>query len=315
MGVYNKKFKCSKCHFRSNRPTSVSKHFKIAHWQVTFNDAQCIQVLDEEEATRTLAAYERNYANKSLATHETNHVGKSLVCKPYKCRMCEFRTAQKASVYFHMKQVHNLEIDEARTQVEVLPFDEAEKSVEEYNNKFAQNRFTFLQEIGTPKLIASDGAITSEDQPHQHLLQTDNKSQTEDENENKKFICVKCHFRSNWQRNVLNHFKRTHRQVSFNPAQCVQSLDEEEAARTLAAYEKNQRWKSIPCKPFKCGKCEYRAALKSNAYSHMRRIHHVEFYEVKRLVKVLSLDEARKTVKEYNLKFGKKSGRYRSYNL
>jgi hypothetical protein len=92
-------------------------------------------------------------------------------------------------------------------------------------------------------------------------------------------------------------------------------LDEEEATRSLAAYKKNQPWKSIPCKPFKCGKCEYRAAQKSNVYAHMRRIHQVEFYEVKRLVKVLPLDEAEKTVKEYNIKFGEKSGRFRSYNL
>jgi hypothetical protein len=47
----------------------------------------------------------------------------------------------------------------------------------------------------------------------------------------------------------------------------------------------------------------------------MRRIHHVEFHEVKSLVKVLPLNEAKKTVKEYNQKFGQKSGRHRSYNL
>jgi hypothetical protein len=108
-----KKYKCAQCYFRSDWSNNVSKQFIIAHWQVTFNEAQCIQVLDEEEATKTLAAYERNY------------LGNKIVCKPFKCGKCELRTTHKASAYFHMNKIHHIEIHEAKRQVEVLPFDES----------------------------------------------------------------------------------------------------------------------------------------------------------------------------------------------
>jgi hypothetical protein len=193
-----------------------------------------------------------------------------------------------------MQKIHKVDSHEAARLVEVLSLDEAESTVEEYNKKLATNRFRFLQEKGQTKSVANGDAITSDDKPDQPVLQADFNSQTEDKNRNKKFKCGKCFFRSNWQWNVLQHFKAAHRQVPFNPTQCVQVLDEEEATRSLAAYKKNQPWKSIPCKPFNCGKCEYRAAQKSNVYGHMRRVHHVESHEVKRLVKVLPLDEAKK---------------------
>jgi hypothetical protein len=72
----NKNFKCVKCHFRSNRWINLSQHFKKVHWEVPFNRTQCVQVLDEEEATRTLAAYENNYSKNKI------------VCRPFKCGMC-----------------------------------------------------------------------------------------------------------------------------------------------------------------------------------------------------------------------------------
>jgi DNA-directed RNA polymerase subunit H (RpoH/RPB5) len=214
-----------------------------------------------------------------------------------------------------MHKFHNVDSSEAVRLVEVLSLDEAEKTVEEYNKKFGIQRGRFSNEKGKTRSVANGDATALRDQPDEHMLQTHNNSQTEDKKRNKKLKCAKCHFRSNERRCVLRHFKIKHRQYPFNSAQCVQVLDEDEAARTFAAYETNQKSISFACKPFKCGKCEYRAAQKSNAYSHMRRIHQVEFHEVKRLVKVLPLDEAKKTVKEYNIKFGQKSGRHRSYKL
>jgi hypothetical protein len=124
----NKKFKCVKCHFRSNLLGCMTKHFKIVHWQVAFDRKQCIQVLDEAEATRTLAAYEQN------------HAGQSVVCKPFKCVLCEYRTTQRPNVYIHMRRFHQAESHEAERVVEVLPLDEAEKTVGDYNKKFARKR-------------------------------------------------------------------------------------------------------------------------------------------------------------------------------
>jgi hypothetical protein len=122
--IKNKKFKCVQCHFRSNSRTYVFQHFKKAHPQLTFNRVHCIQVLDEEEAMRTLAFYEQNLAG-------TNFVG-----KPYKCRLCEHRASQKPNAYKHIRKVHQVEFHEAKKLVEVLPFDEAIKTVGEYNQKF-----------------------------------------------------------------------------------------------------------------------------------------------------------------------------------
>jgi hypothetical protein len=123
--VSNKIFKCAKCHFRSNRPNRVSEHFTLAHRQDAFDRTQCIQELDEDEDTRILAAYERNNASKNL------------VFKPYKCTLCEFRTRQKANAYVHIRKIHKLDSQEAMRLVEVMPFDEAKKTVGEYNKKFA----------------------------------------------------------------------------------------------------------------------------------------------------------------------------------
>jgi hypothetical protein len=88
-------------------------------------------------------------------------------------------------------------------------------------------------------------------------------------------------------------------------------LDEDEATRTLKDYELDPVADSIFCKPYKCGKCEYRTARKDNAYAHMHKVHKVEFYKTKRLVKVLPLDEAAKTVDDYNKKFVSMDGRFR----
>jgi hypothetical protein len=85
-------------------------------------------------------------------------------------------------------------------------------------------------------------------------------------------------------------------------------LDEDEAMRTLKVYEQNHATDSILCKPYKCGKCEYRTARKDNVYAHMHRVHKVEFHKIKKLVKVLPLDEAEKTVGEFNKKFVRESG-------
>jgi hypothetical protein len=280
--VKNKKFKCAQCFFRANWPSYISRHFKMLHWQVPFNDAHCIQVLDEKEATRTLAAYEKN------------HVGQFITCKPYKCGKCEFRATRRTFVYFHMREIHHVEIAESRRLVEVLPLDEAEKTVKEYNKKFTRHRLRFLQEKENMKSVANDSSTASKDQSDQLILQTDNNSQTADKNGNKKLKCIKCFFRSNSRENVLQHFKITHWQVAFNPTQCVQVLDEKEAARTIAAYEKKHAGKICAFKPYKCGECEYRATYKYNAYYHMQKVHKVNSFEAIRLVEVLSLDEAQK---------------------
>jgi hypothetical protein len=82
-----------------------------------------------------------------------------------------------------------------------------------------------------------------------------------------------------------------------------------EARRTLNAYEQTYGRDLILCKPYKCGKCEYRATKRDNAYRHIRQVHRVEFNEAKRLVKVLPLDEAEKTVGDFNKKFADETGR------
>jgi hypothetical protein len=195
-----------------------------------------------------------------------------------------------------MQKVHKVDFGEAAILMKVLSLNEAERTIEEYNKNFALLGF-FPKEKGNTNSVANGDATASKDQPDQPFLKTNNKNtQTEDKNKTKKFKCVKCHLRSNWQKNVLNHFKIKHRQVPFNPTQCVQVLDEVEAARTFAAYEKKHAVKIHTCKPYKCGQCEYRAAYKYNAYYHMQKVHKVDSYEAKRLVEVLSLDEAQKTV-------------------
>jgi hydrogenase maturation factor len=184
-----------------------------------FNYSQRFQVLDEDEAMRTLAAYERNYASNRIT------------------------------------QVHyQVEFNEAKRIVDALPVDEAKKTAEK--------------------------AI------------------------NRKFKCVECYYRSNYLMCVTRHSRMAHPQVVFSRSQSFQVLDDDEATRTLAAYEKNfVKQKNFACKPYKCGICEHRSLQISNAYTHMRQVHQVEFYEAYRLVEVLPLDEAEKTVGDYNKKF------------
>jgi hypothetical protein len=122
--VRNKKIKCALCHYRCNRPTSVLNHFKVAHPQVMLSRLKRYTVLDEDEAARTLIAYKQN--------HTSIRVG----CKPFKCRLCEYRAAQKFTLYTHIFRIHHLERYEAKRQVEILPLDEAKKTVGEYNKKF-----------------------------------------------------------------------------------------------------------------------------------------------------------------------------------
>jgi hydrogenase maturation factor len=239
--VSNKKFKCAECFFRSNKICYVTQHFQLTHRQAVFNTSQFFQKLDEDEATRTLTAYEQNYASYKM------------LCKWFKCGKCEFRTTHRFNAYNHMCRVHQVEYNEAKRTVDALQLNEAENT--------------------------SEKAI------------------------NRKFKCAECHYRSNWSMCVTRHFRMAHPQVVFNRSQCIQVLDEEEATRTLAAYEQNYGGNNFAYKPFKCGMCEYRSTYISNAHSHMRHVHQVEFYEAKRLVKSLPLDEALKTVGAYNKKF------------
>jgi hypothetical protein len=125
---------------------------------------------------------------------------------------------------------------------------------------------------------------------------------------NKKFKCVECHFRSNLPRCIKTHFKITHPHVKFSQTQCFQVLDEDEATRTLAAYKKNPRGDRYACKPFKCGKCEYRAAHKSTTYRHLTQVHKLDHFKAKRLLEVMPFDDAEKTVGDYNKKFVCDSG-------
>jgi hypothetical protein len=201
-----------------------------------------------------------------------------------------------------MSQVHKVELHEAKGLIKVLPLDEAEKTVEDYNRKFvsksglcrAKLRLENKDETGS----SSSGATTSQIQPSQMAVC------------NKNFKCVKCHFRSSRPGYVSVHFKKAHSEVALTRLECVEVLDENEAERTLATYDQIYRNDSIDCKPFKCGICEFRVAKKSNVYSHMRRVHKIGIHDAKLLVHVLSLDEAEKTVGDYNKKFVCESGRY-----
>jgi hypothetical protein len=164
----------------------------------------------------------------------------------------------------------------------------------------------------TEKCNQSECVAVSQ-QPHSIQLQLQAQSQRRRtaSSGSKKFKCVSCFYRSNLPRYVSVHFQMAHRKVALSHLQHYEVLDEDEAMRTLAAYEKNHSSKIFPCKPFKCGKCQYRAARKSYAYGHMRQVHQLEFIEAKRLLVVLPFDEAEKTVNEYNKKFVYDNGRFR----
>jgi KRAB domain-containing zinc finger protein len=291
--IKNKKFKCVKCHYRANWWWFISKHFKIEHREVKFKLTECVQVLDEDEATRTLVAYERNQASKSMP------------CKPYKCGKCEYRTGNKPDINRHLRQIHRAEFREANMLVKVLPLEEAAMTVNDYNNKFAGqksyscSKLRLKRDEKTESTASNSGAIRSNIQPGQVVVC------------NKKFKCVKCDLRSNWRWYVSMHFRKAHSEVVLSSLKCVEVLDEDEATRTLEAYERNHANDRIVCKPFLCGKCEYRTGRKSHAYRHMCQVHKVEFYEAKKLVKVLSLDEANKTIGEYNKRFASKNGLFR----
>jgi hydrogenase maturation factor len=285
----NKKFKCVKCHFRANWWWCFSKHFKTYHREVMFNNTECIQVLDEDEATRTLEAYEQNRASNRI------------VCKKYKCGKCEYRTGKLSHAYHHVRQVHKVEFHEAKRLVKVLQLNEARKTMGDYN-KFAGQRSKSCSKLRikrdreTESAASNGGATTSQIQPGQMAVC------------NKKFKCVKCDFRSNRPRYVSVHFKNAHSEVALSSFKCVEQLDEDEATRTLEAYERNHVSNSISCKQYKCGKCEFRTGRKPHAYRHMSQVHKVEFNEAKMLIKVLPLDEAATTVDDYNKKFACASG-------
>jgi hydrogenase maturation factor len=280
-GVGNKKFKCVKCRFRSNWSESVNRHFTRAHFHVAFNHQQCLQVLDEDEAARTLPAYEQHLNNKGLE------------CKPFKCGMCEYRATQKPHAFFHMRQVHQVTSHEAQRLVEVLPLDEAKNTVKDYNKKFATETGRCCSKL----LLEREGATKNSKSTASTVNQSIYTKVL-----NKKFKCVICQYRSNWPKSVLKHFKVAHPQVVLSHLKRYTELDEDEATRTLNAYEKIRVGRNFIDKPFQCRLCEYRAAQKTNAYTHIRKVHQVEFCEAKKLLKVLPLDEANKTVGDYNQK-------------
>jgi hypothetical protein len=289
------------------------------------------------------------YRDRRIDVNQQLRRKHNISSKPFKCGMCEYRAAQKSTANRHMRLIHKLGIHRAKRQVKVLSLDEAKHTVEEYNKKFGCDRGRFCAKfevyqntqlskessanVKIEPVDASDAAevsLSSEDEDSQTEPKVENqKSQIKLQNERrhrrtavnnkmiKKLKCVECRFRSNWPRSVERHFKQAHPQVAFNQQQCIQVLDEVEALKTLTAYENEKKIlkpKNIyDCKPFKCGMCEYRSRKKSNAWGHMCRVHQVALCEAKRLVEVLPLHEAKKNVREYNEKFGSKSGRYRSY--
>jgi hypothetical protein len=289
--VSNKKFKCVECHYRSNGPRFVKMHFKLTHRQAVFNRQQCIQVLDEDEATRTLADYEKKYFNKNL------------VSKPFECGICEYRATTKGNAHDHMLQIHQVALNEAKRLVKVLPSDEANKTVDEYNKKIACKTGLYYTKLRLERKDETKSAAKNKQATAQSGQTTVNR----------KFKCVECFFRSNRPMFVKKHFEMTHKQLTFNNQQSIQVLDDDEALQTLADYEIKYLRKEVVCKPYKCGICEYRSSQKSNARNHICRVHRVESHQALTLVKVLSLDEAEQTVGEYNEKFGPKSGSVRSY--
>jgi hypothetical protein len=138
----------------------------------------------------------------------------------------------------------------------------------------------------------------------------------------KQFKCTKCWYRSNWSSNVTSHLRAKHGNTFAN-YKYVQTLDKAEAARTLDAYNRehgntrrvhSNRERSnavehaagdnleeiLQCKPFKCGMCEYRSGRRINTCRHIIKTHKLEHQRAAKLVTVLPMDEARRTVNMYN---------------
>jgi hypothetical protein len=131
--------------------------------------------------------------------------------------------------------------------------------------------------------------------------------QTPAENSIKIFKCAKCYFRSNWFKNIQKHLKIKHGD-SFACDENIHKLDEADAARTLAAYERehpnnaycnDEEQETVQCKPFKCGICEFRSGRKINTVMHIRRCHKLENVSANNLVIKLPKDVARQTIGMY----------------
>jgi hypothetical protein len=294
-----------------------------------FSNSKYVQKLEKAEAARTLVAYDRDHPRtvvyKSTGIKHHHHQQKFLE-KPFKCGMCEFRAAHMSSTNRHMRLIHKVGYHEAKRLVKVLTLDVAKKTLREYSKNFGCSRDPNCTEQTNDdnnnrveyQIIQLDNASSANGKTKPVSSEEEN-AQTEQELvkqrlhrtavNNKKFKCVKCFFRSNRSRDISTHFSKAHRHVALTRLQRVQVLDDDEATRTLAAYEKNHKSRNnFLCKPYKCGLCEYRAAHKSNAKSHVHHFHKLEFLEADRLVEVLPLDEAEKTVEEYNNKFGRGYG-------
>jgi hypothetical protein len=293
IAVGNKKFKCVKCRFRSNWRRYISRHFKTVHRQEALSCLRHYEVLDENEAMRTLADYEQNCESKNLSY------------KRFQCGMCEYRASQKGNAHGHMRTFHQVELIEAQRLVKFLPLDEAKNTVGEYNEKFVSE-----SGIYQPKKKAASLVQLKRNREKRSAARK-GRAATSMAVGNKKFKCVECFFRSNWLWCVSMHFKAVHKEIPFIQLECAEVLDEDEATRTLAAYDQHFTSKIFDCKPFKCGKCDYRAASRYNAVIHIRRVHKTVLHEAERLVELMPLDKAKSTVREYNTKFVCESGRYR----
>jgi hypothetical protein len=150
----------------------------------------------------------------------------------------------------------------------------------------------------------------------------------------KPYKCSMCEYRTGRRANTCKHMGNIHRVEYKQATRLVTELPMDVARQTINMYNEERtrdgRFKrgkritvnqqpdhqnNFSCKPFKCGLCEYRAAQKSNASSHMQRVHQVESHQACSLVKVLSLNNAKKTLNEYNRNFDSKSGRFNSYSI
>jgi hypothetical protein len=117
-----------------------------------------------------------------------------------------------------MRQTHEKGSHEAKKLLVILPLDEAEKTLRDYNKNIVCKRYCWPgshlereEELGLE--VSSNCSTNSTYQNDQRHLQTEKQSQTEVKN--KKFKCVQCIFRSNSPTYVTIHFIRAHQQYNI----------------------------------------------------------------------------------------------------
>jgi hypothetical protein len=269
----SKPFKCGICGFRSAQKSNATTHLRIVHKVDSHEARRLIKVLSLDVAEQTLEKYKKKFV------HKTNKkINKNLTDMAV--------NDNNNKVNHQITQLDNA----SSANCKIEPVDAIDANEGNLSSK-KQDSQTEL-EIGKQQSCRRQPQLKINFQHRRPAV------------ENKKFKCVECFFRSNWSKAVLGHFSTAHPHLALTRLQQVQVLEKDEATRTLADYETDNRSNKISCRPFKCGMCEFRAAQKFSAHRHMCQVHKVEFHEARRLIKIMSLDEAKQTLGEYNKNYG-----------